>query len=292
LTDRAAPARLGLGTAPFIAGYGLGDGARSVERPEALVHACFDAGFGYVDTSADYGEVEAFLGSVAALVDARRVRVCAKVPLREWPDGVDAALRRLRAPRVDTVMLHSASGEHLTRPDVAQQMLRLKVEGRTALTGASTYGIADAQCVLDQPWGDAVQVEHSILNPSVVAALASRKRATQEIVVRSVLCKGLLTARRAHAALDDRRAMAMLDALEARATAWGFASLAELAVRFALDTPAVDVVLVGIATRAELAVATSAAARPPLDARQYAALAEFDRSAEDWTHPERWTVHA
>ena len=189
-------------------------------------------------------------------------------------------------------MLHSARAEDIRRPAVADRMAQMKRDGRAVRTGASTYGIDNACRTLEQSWGDAVQVEHSILNPSVVAALEHRKRPHQQIVVRSVLCKGLLTARRAHAALGDRRMATTLDDLEACALGWGFGSLAELAIRFALDTGAVDVVLVGIATRAELAVAMSAASRPPLDAAQRAALGAFDRSAEDWTHPERWTVPA
>jgi aryl-alcohol dehydrogenase-like predicted oxidoreductase len=284
------PARLGLGTAPFIPGYGVGQRPASVVGPAALLRACLDAGFDYVDTSVDYGDAEALLGSVVSLLHERKVRVCAKVPVRYWPDGVGDALRRLRRDAVDTLMLHSARSVDIVAPGMAQTMEQLKRERRTARTGASTYGIDDALCALDQPWGDAVQVEHSVVNPSVVAALAPCKRPEQEIVARSVLCKGLLTARRGHAFVTDRRAMATLDELENRALAWGFASLAELAIRFALDTPGVDVVLLGIANRDELAVAISAAARPPLDARQRAALAEFDRSTEDWTHPERWTV--
>jgi aryl-alcohol dehydrogenase-like predicted oxidoreductase len=64
--------------------------------------------------------------------------------------------------------------------------------------------------------------------------------------------------------------------------------LTTLAIRFALDTSALDIVLVGVSDRSELAVAVEAAGRRPLTPEQYAAVAAFDRSDAPWSHPERW----
>jgi aryl-alcohol dehydrogenase-like predicted oxidoreductase len=163
----------------------------------------------------------------------------------------------------------------------------VKKSRRACLTGASTYGAGDARLALVQSWCDVVQVEHSVLNPSVVRALAGVKRPGQEIAARSVLCKGLLTARRRHATDLDGALAARLDRLEAQALDWGF-SLPELAIRFALDTPGVDIVLVGVSNLTELDVALAATQRPPLEPWQREALAEFDRGQDDWVHPERW----
>lgn len=288
----ARTACLGLGTAPFIADYSI-DGAPGPVDPAGLLADCVEAGVRYVDTSAHYGEVETLLGAHRPLLERHRARLCVKVGVRDWPQGIDEALVRLDVERVDTVMIHSARGAALRDPRIADVMARVKAAGRSARTGASTYGIDDARYVLEQPWGDAVQTEHSILNPSVARAIGPGKRAGQEIVVRSVLCRGLLTARRHEAPrVGDDEVMTMLERLDALAAAWGFGDLAELAIRFALDSPSVDVVLVGIASLAELKVAMAASARPPLTGRQLDALREFDHSAEDWTHPERWTAVA
>jgi aryl-alcohol dehydrogenase-like predicted oxidoreductase len=165
----------------------------------------------------------------------------------------------------------------------------VKKSRRACLTGASTYGADDARLALAQPWCDVVQVEHSVLNPSVVHALAGVKRPGQEIAARSVLCKGLLTGRRRYATDLDVALAATLDRLEARAHDWGF-TLPELAIRFALDTPGVDIVLVGMSNLPELETALAAARRTPLEQRQMEALAEFDCAYEDWSHPERWPV--
>ena len=63
--------------------------------------------------------------------------------------------------------------------------------------------------------------------------------------------------------------------------------LTALAIRFALDTPGIDVALVGVSTNDELQTALAAWRRPALTAEEYAAVAAFDRSDADWSHPER-----
>ena len=78
-----------------------------------------------------------------------------------------------------------------------------------------------------------------------------------------------------------------INELDRLAQTWGFA-LPELAIRFALDTPTVDIVLVGMASEAELNVAIRAASLGPLDENQLEVLATFDRSSYDCVHPERW----
>jgi aryl-alcohol dehydrogenase-like predicted oxidoreductase len=210
---------------------------------------------------------------------------------REGTGALAAALARLGLPSVDSLLLHNAGAADLTDPGLAQRLVRVREEGRVARVGASTYGVDDARSAIRQPWCDTVQVEHSILNPSVVRAIAGDKRPGQEIVVRSVLCKGLLSDRRHDASVLGAAERAALEGLAALAREWG-CDMSGLAVRFALDTPGVDVVLVGVASRVELAAALAAAHRPPLAGWQRNRLAEFDHSLEDWTHPERWQVPA
>lgn len=288
--DVVAESRLGLGTATFIAGYGLGQVASPAKPDDRLdlLRAALDAGIRYVDTSPDYADVERLLGCLAPEVARRQVRVCVKITAAQWAGGLEASLGRLGLPAVDSLMLHSSTAVHLEDGRIGEDFAPLKARGLIRRAGASTYGEDDAVLAIAQPWCDAVQIEHSILNPAVVAAVASRKHAGQELVVRSVLCKGLLTPRRHYLPGLETDVVEALDRLENLALAWGFGGLAELAIRFALDTPAVEVVLIGVATRTELATALAAAARPPLARDQMRALAGFDRSASAWTHPERW----
>ena len=281
-------ASLGIGTATFIPGYG----PTSAGRPGAsmLVDA-FAAGVRYVDTAAAYGDSEAALGDVAATVQALGVRVVTKVrPDAVTPDAcrraVEASLARLSLPSVDTVMLHSANADEVDSGAAARAWRSVRDAGLARQVGASTYGADAARRAAVSGWCDAVQVEFSILNQEVVRALEMLPRRSVEVVARSVLCKGLLTPAAARLALPATARDTLTElAAFARGTDM---DLATLAIRFALDTPGIDVVLVGVSDRAELETAIRAAARPPLTATEYDAVRAFDRSGAEWSHPERW----
>ena len=283
---------LGFGTAPLMPDYGIGGAATSeVSDRLTVLRAAVDAGLTFIDTASAYGDVELLLGQLAPLCQAHRVRVCTKLQVPELRNGLTGSLRRLSCERVYAVLAHSVGMPELLDSRMADSMMRIKAEGHAALTGASTYGVGAARRACQQPWCDMVQVEHHILNPSVVRVVAGLKRPGQQMVARSVLCRGLLTDRRSFAKHLDRDALTMLDRLEVQARDWGF-SLPELAIRFALDTPGIDVVLVGIGHLRELGTALSALRREPLTAWQMQSLADFDRSFEEWSHPEHWPVAA
>lgn len=281
-------ARLGLGTATFIPGYGL----TSADRPgPELLDAAFDAGIRYVDTAAAYADSEATLGQLAGRVRELGVRVATKLHLsaptrQSTRDAMEASLARLGLASADTVLLHSASAEQVGSPLAAEAWTALRDAGLVDRVGASTYGVEAARVAIETSWCDVVQVEFSILNQSVVSDLVARTRRPVEVIARSVLCKGLLTPS-AHALPLPGDAAKTLRELEAIAAELAM-DLTTLAIRFALDTPGIDVVLVGISSRAELEVATAAAARQPLNAEAYRTVAGFDRSDAEWSHPERW----
>lgn len=281
-------ARLGLGTATFIPGYGLTSSGRP--GPE-LLDAAFDAGIRYVDTAAAYADSEAALGQVADRVRTLGVRVATKLHLAaptpaSCHDAMEASLARLGLPSADTVLLHSASAEQISAKGVADAWIGLREGGLAARIGASTYGVEAARIAVAASWCDAVQVEFSILNQSVVRDLLRQPVRRPEIVARSVLCKGLLSASARALSLPDDAA-ATLRELDGLAAGLGM-DLTTLAIRFALDTTGIDVVLVGISSRAELDVALAATERRPLTAEEYAVVAAFDRSGAEWSHPERW----
>lgn len=283
--------QLGFGTATFSPSYGIAADTPQRESAAALLREAIGAGIRYVDTAAGYGMAEAVVGLVAREICDHRVRVCTKISAPAARSGGAAgALReslvRLKLESVDTVMLHSADSGVLGDAAVGQGLDELRERNLAARTGASTYGASDALDAAAQPWCSALQVEHSLLNPSVVAALEGHRSRT-EIVARSVLCKGLLSARRQHAGAFAAELEPTLDALDRLAAEWGV-TLPEIAIRFALDTPGVDVVVVGISTEAELRTALSAAALPPFDQAARTTLASFDRSMQDAAHPERW----
>ena len=281
--DRVATAvssaELGIGTAAFLAGYGIGPAAAP---PDDLLRLAVERGIRYLDTAADYGDSETAVGRV--LVPG--VRVCTKVPATATIDDVRASVARIGAAP-DTILLHSAGLEQLSGAPAIEALREAKAAGLASRIGASTYGTDAAAFALDQPWCDTIQVEYSVLNQSVLRGLPAT-RAAREIVVRSVLCKGLLTSRRSAAPRFTEPLADALAGIEDCARDWG-GTIEALAVRFALDSPGIDVVLVGVSNHAELETALAAAALPRLTQDQWARLAAFDRSGLDAAHPERWS---
>ena len=292
-TPISPAAQLGIGTATFVPRYGIG---REQElASDALIHSAAAAGVRYVDTAAAYGDSEAALGGMRAQLDALKIRICTKVGARDQTEPgrlraeAQASFDRLGAAAIDTMMLHSASVSALRSPQVGELFTEVRRRGWAERTGASTYGAEAAVAALERPWCEAVQIEFSILNQQVWRRIKSVRQSHQEVVVRSVLCKGLLTDR-AEAASDLVRPIASdLLALSALASAWGF-TLPEMAIRFALDTAGIDVVLVGIASEEELRTALRATEHPALTPDQLARLDEFDRSHLDCVHPQRWNA--
>jgi aryl-alcohol dehydrogenase-like predicted oxidoreductase len=132
-----------------------------------------------------------------------------------------------------------------------------------------------------------VQIEYSILNQSVLQGITMAKRPNQEVVVRSVLCRGLLSSNPPALPGMPSAVRSTLAKLDQLARSWAF-SLSELAIRFALDSPGVDIVLVGVADQQELDAALRVADLPCLNRDQMQTLKEFDLASLDFVHPERW----
>jgi aryl-alcohol dehydrogenase-like predicted oxidoreductase len=280
-------ATLGLGTATFIPNYGLRENDGN-PRTGAPIAKALDTGIRYVDTAPSYGDAEVAIGDLGQRIQHEQVRVCTKGDARKDSGALNeefsTSLRRLRCDSVDTFLMHSARPEEMDS-SAAEFFKTVKGQRRTKKIGASTYG-NDAVFAIGLPWCDVVQVEHSILNPRVLASIVPLRRAGQEVVVRSVLCRGLLGSE-APRPLDTPDAITRpLDELRELAMQWGFA-LSNLSIRFALDSPGVDVALVGVATDEELAAAVYASQLPSLDRHQLKVLERFDLSHLDFIHPER-----
>lgn len=285
---------LGIGTASFIPAYGLPGAATATS---SLVEAVLSAGVRYLDTAAAYGSAESVLGLHSRAIAAFGARLATKVSVVDGARvcavddivaAVRASLQRLARPSVDAVLWHSVSADVVADPAVAEAAARLTGEGLARVVGASTYGEDAAIAALDQPWCGVVQIEYSALNPSVWRVVQGRRRPGQEIVARSVLCKGLLTTRWRDVPDIAGPVAPQLAQLDADVAGWGL-SLTEAAIRFVLDTPGVDVTLVGVGSQSELDEAVQAWQRPPLTVAQWQRLAACDFSALDVTHPERWT---
>jgi len=243
----------------------------------ALVECALDAGITTFDTAPAYGESEARLGRILGA----RGTVWTKVTSGDPRASLVASLAKLRRPRVDLLQWHNWTAALGRDAAWTAAWTRLRSDVRVAQLGATTYGVADAIAAADSGLFDVVQCEFHLLNQGVVAALAGHDCG---VAVRSVFLQGALT--------DDGRELPALPALRAgidRArSAAADVGLTRLALRAALEDPAISFVLVGIDRTAQIEEAVRIASGPPLSPDQRARIAALDLGGDSACDPRTW----
>ncbi len=213
--------------------------------------------------------------------------------------GMAASLQRLERDHVDLFQLHNpisdgGAGEALTPRTVADEVVpafqALCAKGKTRFFGITAVGETRAlHDVIGSGAFDTAQVAYNMLNPSAGARLAPGHPAQDfgELLARMgaagmgaigirVLAGGALSGS------DERHPIASpppapigtgpdyaADLARARrlmplAEEAGAASLAEVAIRFAISNPAMSTTLIGIATAEQFEAAATAAAKGAL----------------------------
>jgi aryl-alcohol dehydrogenase-like predicted oxidoreductase len=213
--------------------------------------------------------------------------------------GMDASLRRLGLDHVDLFQLHNpivqdGSGEALTPDMVLEQVVpafeTLRRQGKTRFVGITAVGETGAlHAVIKSGAFDTAQVSYNILNPSAggpvpanypgqdYANLLGRMQdAGMSAIGIRVLAGGALsgTAERHPIASpppepigsgpDYAADLARAQALQSLVEEAGAATLAEVAIRFAIGNPAMSTTLIGIATPEQFEAAAAAAEKGKL----------------------------
>lgn len=269
-------------------GYGLsrtGAGANAIPSEAdaaALIEHALDVGITTFDTAPVYGESEARLGRVLGT----RGQVWTKVAPGTAPDvSLAASLARLRRPHIELMQWHNWTADLDRDASWRAAWLRLRDDERVGALGATTYGVMDAVAAAESGLFDVVQCEYNLLNQSVVSALADHASSRRiSVAVRSVFLQGALT--------DEGRELPALPALRsgvarARAAA-GTAGLTRLALRAALESPAVSYVLVGIDRRGQLEEAVEIAKGLALSSDERAGVASLDLGGDPACDPRAW----
>jgi L-galactose dehydrogenase/L-glyceraldehyde 3-phosphate reductase len=226
---------------------------------------------------------------------------------------VDAGLKRLGLERADILHLHNpitkdGAGNFLTSDQVLQEVVPtfdiLRQQGKIGILGFTATGdTADVLKVIDAGAFASAQVSYNMLNPSADGALPANypaqdyerlfehtKATGTGVVGIRALAGGALSGnaeRQSNASpapppigtatsFDDdvaraRRFMPLIE--EGHAT-----SLAELATRFAISTPAMGTALMGLATLNDLEQAIAAVEKGPLPAAALARIASIQSS--------------
>jgi len=274
----------------------------------------FEAGVRFIDTADVYGDGASERSIGRFLAGHRDAGLAVATKLGRdgiYPDGytraalreaTERSLERLGVDCLDLTQLHCVPPDVLRQGHVFDWLRELQQAGLIKQWGASVESVEEGMLCLEQPDLASLQVIFNIFRQKPAEALLPR--AAQQgvgIIVRLPLASGLLGGKITRATTfndDDHRNFnrdgAMFNVGETFAgltLARGIAAteqvaalvpaaltMAQLALRWILDHPAVSVVIPGASRPAQVRANVEAAAVAPLPAALHAALAEVYRT--------------
>ncbi len=289
---------LGLGAAEI--GF-LGTDQAAVTE---LLHFALDHGINVIDTAAGYDTSEERIGRALG----PRRRQCVLVSKCGWAEegeespaswtaeeialSIDRSLARLRTDHIDVMLLHSCDRQVLERGEAMAALERARESGKVRFLGYSGDGEAAAfACRLP-----AVSVIETSVNfcdqANLETVLPAAREARVGVLAKRSLAGGAWRSREEIAPvyreyvepyIDRFRAMGLtLADLGLKETGW-----AEVALRFVLAQPDVDVALAGSARFEHLFANLDAARHGPLPEEAVARLRRAFARAESRTG-EKW----
>lgn len=289
-------AKLGLGTVQFGMHYGISNPGQTPEEEvrEILAHA-WAAGIDTLDTASAYGDSETVLGrSMQADQVFHVITKTAPTPgteitsrgLENIERCFDRSLARLRRSHVHGILVHRAADLLGPGGDSLFELLaRLKRTGLVSLIGASVYDSSEAQQLSGRFPLDLIQLPVNVFDQRLVrdGTLERLKAAGLEVHARSVLLQGLLLME-AYQLPDQLQRFAPTVARYRREISRVGSSPIAAALGFVKGLRAIDVVLIGIASKHQLEECLDAYSNPP--ALDYG---RFAHDEPDLIDPRRWS---
>lgn len=298
---------------------GGGWGPRNDQDSVQALHRALDLGVNFIDTAAGYGggHSERIIGEV---LKGRRERiyVATKTPPTgpgPWPpspycraderypeaylrENIEERLRNLGTDCVDLLQLHTWTRAWNQDPQPLLVLQKLKEEGKIRAIGVSTPE-HDQNSLIDLMRAgllDSVQVIFNIFEQEPAAEFLPVAQVTgTAVIVRVVFDEGVLTGKytadyefpegdfRRNYFAGDRlgRAVARVEKLKKAVEPWG-RPLPEVALRFALDHPAVSTVIAGVRSAAQAEANASVSDTEPLPAELHAVLRQHAWTRAFW----------
>jgi aryl-alcohol dehydrogenase-like predicted oxidoreductase len=288
--------KLGLGTVQWGQAYGIANAEG--RRPNdgeigVMLGRAHAAGIDLLDTAQVYGEAETVIGRHAGDLDGWRI-VTKAAPVMGEDGAVEAGLTqslgRLQCAEVYGLLLHRQDDLTTAQgPAIWSALQRLKSQGLVAKIGVSVYDPEQLERIVDQYEVDLVQLPFNLYDQRFLRAgwFDRLQRAGVEVHARSAFLQGLLlmtpeTMPAQFAAWFDhhRRLYRAIDTL-------GVSALAS-SLRFCLQQPGIDRVIVGCETPGQLDGILQAAAASSASLPNPESFALDDGAMID---PRRWSRH-
>lgn len=287
---------------------GKADGHPDVgsEAAVSLIRRCGELGINLVDTAEQYGagESERRVGEAlagqrdrwvistkfGALVGPAGERV-RDVSAARVPASLEGSLRRLRTDWIDVYLYHVPPDQAQAEATV-RRLEQARREGKVRAVGISTDDLGLCRFLHGLGALDVVQFPRSLLEPrTALAAFLAEVGAGG--IVRGVFAHGRLSGRYFHepprfAADDIRGGWYPADRAAAEFARYSVfeelltpeRTMAKLALRYALDLPGTDSVILGAKRVADYETALAATELPPLTKGESSRVAELREALE------------
>jgi aryl-alcohol dehydrogenase-like predicted oxidoreductase len=285
------------------------------DRAFDILQAAVDAGSNFWDTADVYGggRSEELIGR---FIKDRKPSIFVATKLgRHWEPGGDAnyteasfrahteaSLRKLQLETVDLTQLHCIPTEQMERGDVFEWLRKLQSEGKIRHFGASVQSMDEALICLKQDGIASLQIIFNIFRQKPITTLFDQAQAKKvALVIRLPLASGLLSGKMtkdAHFPTNDHRnynrdgqmfnvgetfaglpfelGVDLADALKPLVPSG--LTMAQMALRWILDFPAVTVIIPGASRPDQAASNAAASGVAPLSAELHAELSAFYES--------------
>jgi len=278
----------------------------------ATLHAAADSGVTVFDTADIYGLGRSESLIAQFVRDRRATDVFVATKLGKWPPGgpqntspakvrefVDASRKRLGVEALDLVQLHCVPLAALEDGRVFETMRALQIEGKIRRFGASVESTAEAKACLKQPGLASLQIIFNIFRQTPITAIFDEAQAKGVgIIVRLPLASGLLAGKYSTTstfAADDHRSNnrngerfnvgetfaglgfenGLMLTEQLRAWVPAGTTMAEMALRWCLDFPAVTTLIPGARNAAQAERNARASALPMLSKELHSQLRAF-----------------
>lgn len=288
--------RLSLGTVQFGLSYGIANrhGQVSVGEGAEILRAARGAGIDTLDTAIAYGDSEERLGELGV----REWHVITKLPpIGTMPEGVaggiggwvrqvvSRSLARLKVPRLRALLLHRPAD--LLEPggeELYATMVAIKTEGLAERIGISIYDPEELEVFSDRFSLELVQAPFNVLDRRLETSgwLQRLRERGVEVHTRSAFLQGLLL-------MDEADRPEYFLRWRPKWQRWhewlrveGISPL-QACIGFALSRPAIDRVVVGADTAAQLRQTIEAARARPASVPD-----ELQCDDRDLLNPSRW----